>query len=304
LAKARGKVILLGEHAVVYGHPALVVGIENGAKATVHLDPSSSIVVDGHKAVPGEGELGRAYQALLQNLNAPSLRAVVELGIPAGCGLGASAAVGVALARAVLGLLRTEGEMENTDDRVLRAAHVWETVFHGKPSGIDASAATLGGCFVYTKDQKPDIVHLSQPLMLAVAVADKPANTRTMVEKVAAQLARAPDRTQEIFASIGSLVASARGALAKGNVAALGPLMNQNHALLRELGVSTEPLDQACDSARLSGASGAKLTGSGGGGCVVALCESTTEPVLRAWKARGVDCFQATIPPHSDSPAL
>jgi len=304
LAKARGKIILLGEHAVVYGRPALVVGIENGAKATVHLDQSSSIDVGGHKAVPGEGELGRAYQALLQNLNAPGLRAVVDLGIPAGCGLGASAAVGVALARAVLDLLHTEGEMANTDDRVLRAAHVWETVFHGKPSGIDASAATLGGCFVYTKDQKPDIVHLSQPLMLAVAVADKPANTRTMVEKVAAQLARAPERTQEIFESIGSLVTSAKGALAQGNVAALGPLMNRNHALLRELSVSTEPLDQACDVALLSGAIGAKLTGSGGGGCVVALSESTTEPVLRAWKARGVTCFQATIHPQTNSPAL
>lgn len=286
----------------MYGRPALVVGIENGAQASVHFDRLSSIDVEGQTALAGEGELGCAFEALLQTFGAPVICAQVRLGVPPGCGLGASAAVGVAVARAVLELTHPNDSDSESLDRILRAAHAWETVFHGKPSGIDATAATLGGCFVYTKGKYPNAVRLQKPLVLAVAVADKPANTKTMVDWVAARLSRDSRRTTEVFDAIDDLVNSAQLALANGVEQSLGELMDQNHALLQELGVSTERLDRACDTAREAGALGAKLTGSGGGGCVVALCKSTTDPVLRSWKSQGLTCFETLIHPSQALP--
>ena len=296
MAHARGKVILLGEHSVVYGKPALVVGIENGAEASATLADSSSVSVGGHCARTGEGELGRAFGALLTSLDMPPTKAHVDLGIPAGCGLGASAAAGVAIARAALELLEpTQGESEERRVRILRAAHAWETVFHGTPSGIDAAAATLGGCFVYSRTRPPEAIRLQKPLTLAVAVADRPANTKTMVELVAHRLTQFPERTHEVFAKIEHLVTLAKGALSAGAVGAMGPLMNENHALLSELGVSTNALDQACNVARACGALGAKLTGSGGGGCVVALCAGNARAVLDAWGKQGLSSFETVL---------
>jgi len=296
MAHARGKVILLGEHAVVYGRPALVVGIENGAEASASLADSSSVSVGVHCARAGEGDLGRAFEVLLRSLDMPPTKAHVDLGIPAGCGLGASAAAGVAIARAALDLLEpTQGESEQRRVRILRAAHAWETVFHGTPSGIDAAAATLGGCFVYSKAHPPEAIRLHKPMTLAVAVADRPANTKTMVELVAQRLTQFPERTHEIFARVEHLVTLAKEALAAGAIAAMGPLMNENHALLTELGVSTQALDQACNIARASGALGAKLTGSGGGGCVVALCAGNAHAVLDAWGMLGLSGFETVL---------
>jgi mevalonate kinase len=97
------------------------------------------------------------------------------------------------------------------------------------------------------------------------------------------------------------LVEAAQHALLQGSDAALGPLMDENHRLLGELGVSTPSLDRACESARESGALGAKLTGSGGGGCVVALCSSNTEPVLDAWRSQGISCFSTVVASKSQS---
>lgn len=296
MAIANGKVILLGEHAVVYGHPALVVGIAEGAEASVTIDGSSSITVGEHLARLGEGDLGRAFGALLHSLDTPPLCAKVSLRIPAGCGLGASAAVAVALARAALDLTDPAPvETAERRKRILRAADAWERVFHGSPSGIDAAAASRGGCFVFTRGTGPQSIQLVAQLNLAVAVADVPAVTRIQVEKVADLHETDPQRVDRIFNSVGKLVESAKASLEQGFAARLGPLMNENHALLQALSVSTKNLDRACDCARSAGALGAKLTGSGGGGCVVALCSTDTAPVLAAWKSLGLACFSTII---------
>jgi mevalonate kinase len=118
------------------------------------------------------------------------------------------------------------------------------------------------------------------------------------VERVAELRSSEPQRIDGIFNDIAELVVQAQTAMRSGQTARLGQLMNENHALLQQLTVSTVKLDEACELARQAGALGAKLTGSGGGGCVIALCESSAEPVLSAWKSRKLSCFSITIQSH------
>ena len=220
--------------------------------------------------------------------------------IPAGCGLGASAAAAVAIARAALDLTEpAQSESAARQRRILRAADAWERVFHGEPSGIDATAAALGGCFIFTRNQGPQLIKLKNPIQLAIAVADAPADTRSLVAKVAEELEANSLRVNHIFEKVQSLVAAAHAALLEGSVTSLGLLMDENHSLLNELGVSTPRLDGACEAARAAGALGAKLTGSGGGGCVVALCSSNPDSVMSAWKSQGMRCLSAIIADES-----
>jgi mevalonate kinase len=117
-----------------------------------------------------------------------------------------------------------------------------------------------------------------------------------MVESVAALRQAEPQRIERVLHAIHGLVLDARAALRLGRTSELGALMDRNHQLLSELGVSTPALDAACDMARAAGALGAKLTGGGGGGCVLALAgEGGTAPLLEAWRQAGLVCFDATL---------
>jgi mevalonate kinase len=294
MAHANGKVILLGEHTVVYGVPAIAAGIDRGASAVARPAGKASLKLGNESVDPAsDSEIARAFSALSDVLGAPPLAVEVELEIPAGSGLGASAAIGVAIARAVL-------DAGGAGD-VIEAATAWERVFHGNPSGIDAAAAAHGGCIYFTRADGPTPIRLIDPLRLAIAVAGPPASTREMVEGVA----RLRDRKRELFDKtadgILSLVKNARLCLESGDTTGLGRLMDLNQMLLSGLFLSTEEIENACRVARDAGALGAKLTGAGGGGCVVALVEEDAGPVLEAWKSRGLECFEAVV--HAREPA-
>jgi mevalonate kinase len=290
-ARAGGKVILLGEHAVVYGVPALAVGIERGARASAA--PSSQARLElGERQVlaSDDSELGRALAALLTSLGAPALAMKVELDLPAGCGLGASAAIGVALARAAAAHVPGASA-----EAVLEAAMAWEQVFHGNPSGVDAAASALGGCIQFTRGVSIEPVRLGRDLPLVLAVAGPPASTKSMVEGVARIKERRPELFQKTLDGVLALVKNARLCLEAGDLPGLGQLMNLNQMLLSGLHVSTEGIERACQIARSAGALGAKLTGAGGGGCVVALADLDPEPVLSALTEAGFECFSSLV---------
>ena len=301
MGKANGKVILFGEHAVVYGVPAIAAGIDRGASArAVRGDQPALRVGNQHVSSTDGSELGAAYAALLDSLEAPPLCTTVELELPAGCGLGASAAIGVATARAVLEAIAgppPDGpEHPSTTERILAAANAWERVFHGNPSGVDAAAATLGGVIWFDRTGGARPLPIARPLTLALAIAGPPAATREMVASVAELQRRRPAIVDKALGGIHALVRNARICLEQGDLPSLGQLMNLNHMLLSGLFLSTEDIERACGLARDVGALGAKLTGAGGGGAVIALVDDP-EPVLRVWRNEGFESFTTTVRP-------
>jgi mevalonate kinase len=292
MARANGKVILLGEHAVVYGVPAIAAGIERGVEASALPAASASLRVGERSATPGDGsDLGRGFQALLGELGAPQLAVEARLELPPGSGLGASAALGVAIARAVLS---AQGSPLDPA-RVLRAAAAWEGVYHGNPSGVDAAAAANDGCIWFDRVGGPMPIALARDLTLAIGLAGPPASTKLMVEGVARLRERRPAVVDKALEGVRALVQNAKLCLEAGDLPGLGSLMNYNQMLLSGLFVSTEGIERCCALARDAGALGAKLTGAGGGGAVIALCDGDSAAVLAAWRDAGIECFGSHV---------
>ncbi len=304
LGMASGKVILLGEHAVVYGVPALAVGIDRGAHARAYphaCGPSELFVRDWGITVRETdpepmlacafAELVKATRASLDQAGRTLGPVRVEAGseLPPGGGLGCSAATGVAVARA-LDPLASPGEI---CDRVM----VWERVFHGNPSGVDAAVATRGGCLYFEKGRPVTPVRARHDLLLCLGSTGLASSTKSMVLAVARQRQRRPAEVDAIFEQIGCLVRQARATLEASDTSTLGSLLDQNQALLARLSLSSPEIDALCGAAHQAGALGAKLTGAGGGGSVVALVSTLEEGerVLASWKKAGFGGFAARV---------
>ncbi len=289
MSSAHGKVILLGEHSVVYGRPALAAAISPGVDAVAKDsgEETLSLYVRPWECGFAEGDgsdLGKALTALSQSLGVTGLRIDAVMHLPGGGGLGSSASLGVACARAA-----AEARGIVLDDaRLLDVALAWERVFHGNPSGVDHTLAALGGVGVFTKSEGLKRVQPRSPLRLCIGDTGERASTKEMVAVVARAYEKRPEATTKTFDAIASLVRNAALALEAGDARGLGELMDLNQVLLSSLMVSTERVETLCRTARAAGALGAKLTGAGGGGCVIALAGDREREVLAAWAAEGV----------------
>lgn len=294
-----GKVILLGEHSVVHGRPALAAGLPRGATAEVSASTDGltrarfvfdTAEVDVLASQDADHSLGRALAALLATYTEPPpMQLTVRLELPAGAGLGASAAMGVAVSAALdqhLGVARTPEE---------RATQTlaWERVFHGNPSGVDNTMAAVGGVAFFTRGQPLEPVRVRRPLVLVIGHSGEASETKLMVGLVAQQLEREPKRIGELFDAIAALVRNGRLAVEAGDLRALGQLMDMNHGLLSALMLSTPRLEDLCHAAREAGALGAKVTGAGGGGCMFALAADTgaAHTILAALQSLGAESF-------------
>lgn len=280
LGVGQGKVILLGEHAVVYGVPALAAALGTGARASARHAQASRLEVApwGVDLSPDDdAPLAHAWTKMLEARGGRDacVHVTAEVSLPSGAGLGSSAALGVAVLRAMDAL---EGVTRDDDD-AQRLALAWERVFHGNPSGVDTAMAISGGLALYRKtptegQRALERVVPRSELVLVVGHSGEGASTRAMVEEVARQRTRDVPRFEKALEAIDVLVKNAKLAVEAGDLRALGQLLDLNQHLLAGWMVSTPALEEMCGVARAAGALGAKLTGSGGGGCMIALAPS------------------------------
>jgi mevalonate kinase len=277
-ATASGKVILFGEHAVVYGRPAIAVPVAQvRAVATVHPGTDGLIVhaPDLNRTFPvtpeTEGQpLVSAVLHTLRHMDAGldhNLVVRIKSTVPVGRGLGSSAAVADAIIHAV----GRHFGVELPADVRSRLVYETEVVQHATPSGIDNTVIAFNQPVYFMRDQPIQRFDVGRELHLVIADTGRATPTRETVGAVRAGWQLDPDRYEALFDAIAAIVDAARDALAAGDSVAVGRLMDENHARLRELDVSSRELDDLVYAARGAGALGAKLSGGGRGGNIVAV---------------------------------
>ena len=262
--RAPGKVILLGEHSVVYGHPALAASIPR--YVTVDLQPAAEVRFELPGGIQTPFPLLQAAEAMARSAGfGGGFHARLQSSIPLGSGLGSSAALGVALARA----LRpgcTPAEAASL------AMHV-ERVLHGAPSGVDPAACAQEGVIFYTRGEPPSVEPVRGSAFLAIALSGIARGTHSTVLPLA-ERRKADPRIDVLLSGLGTLAREGRGQFERGDLAALGASFDAAHAALRDLGVSCAELEETVAALKRAGALGAKLTGAGGGGAAIGLAKN------------------------------
>ena len=272
-----------------------------GSGLTIHVPatgqtlavPSITEALDSplYEAVVYPAQL--ALEALRADL--PDLALTVRSSIPIASGLGSGAALAAAIIRALAFALGAPLSNDALNPLVYEA----EKRHHGTPSGIDNTVIVYEQAVYFVRGEPPERLRVAAPLTLLVADTGYSSPTHLTVADVRALYAAEPERVGAMFEGIGEIARRARAALEDGPSDAIGPLMNENHALLRELTVSSDDLDRLCDAARDAGAAGAKLSGGGRGGSIIALVDGPSVPrVTRALLDAGaVNVFPTTIQP-------
>lgn len=277
-ASAPGKIILFGEHAVVYGQPALAVPLTS-VQATATIvpgEPGEGLVIEARDLNTRLSLAEAATEALtvtaklvLARLQQPEPDAVatIQSTIPVASGLGSGAAVSAALARALAEYLGNR----LTDQEVSELVFEVEKIHHGTPSGIDNTVVCYARPVFFVRSQAPETFHPAKSFHLIIGDTGIASPTRLAVGAVREAWQNRPLAMEALFTQVGNITRSARLAIESGDVAAIGPLMNDNQRLLEQMGVSSPELERLIHAARGAGADGAKLSGGGRGGNMIAI---------------------------------
>jgi mevalonate kinase len=295
-ASAPGKVILFGEHAVVYNRPALAVPVTQVHVDVEVLDSSrqgiwiNSPGIDLHaelNSLPADHPVGSVILRLFQLSGIsqpPALEINISSTIPVAAGLGSGAAVSVALIRA----LALHIAHPLTDDQVNGLAYEIEKLHHGTPSGIDNTVITYAKPVYFIKDKPIETFKVGMPFTIVIGDTGIPAPTKESVGDVRRLRMRDQYNIENIFNEISQIALIGRRSIESGKPEQLGELMDQNHEYLQVLTVSSPELDKLVETARAAGALGAKLSGSGRGGNMIALVkQAKAESVASALIAAG-----------------
>lgn len=287
-ATAPGKVILFGEHAVVYGRPALAAPITHlRARAVVRQTGGPDVAL----IAADLGRAGTLATARPDNPLAATVRVVeqhtgrsvppgisltITSDIPIASGLGSGAAIAVAVIRALAIVL----ELPLSREEVSALAYKVERLHHGTPSGIDNTVIAFEQPVYFVRRQPDNLIEpfvMSRPLRLVIGDTGTRSATRDVVGDVRRRRDAAPERFETIFDACARLAEAGRAALARGDLDAAGRLMRENHDWLSLMTVSSPALDRLVAAAVEAGAKGAKLSGAGRGGNMIALVDADSE---------------------------
>jgi mevalonate kinase len=306
LASAPAKIILFGEHSVVYGKPAIAAAIDLRTYVWAGFNDRGAIKIEAKDIrVPGltvsfsedeiyfESDYGKAAEVLSYvrqaielvreeaDANGKGVIVSITSQIPVGAGLGSSAAVAVATIGAVSKLLG----LELTNGEIGKLGHKVELLVQGASSGIDPTVSAIGRFIHY---EKGDFEHLPfMELPIVVGYTGSSGSTKELVAMVRRTYEEMPEVIEPVLVAMGKIVEKARDVITSDldeelRFSRLGRLMNLNHGLLDALGVSTKKLSELVYAARVAGAIGAKITGAGGGGCMYALAPENQSEVATA----------------------
>ncbi len=300
-----GKVILFNEHFVVYGIPAIASAIGSQTIAKVErAEGQGWILNDERPETPGYKKQKKEHQndsierilaATGIDVNQTPIRIYLGGDLKFASGVGASAASCAAITRA----LSQQFSLGFSDEKINEIAYEGEKGYHGTPSGIDNTAATFGGLIWFKKEEPPKMERLAlkQPVEIVMGNTGIVANTKAAVAGVKERKEKEPEKYEKIFAEAKNLANRARTALESFDLTTVGQYMNRNHELLTEIEVSSKELDFLVELARENGALGAKMTGGGLGGYMVALTpgEAVQEKVARSIEKEGFEALRTKI---------
>lgn len=278
VSHAHSKLILVGEHAVVYGKPAIAVPFPLKVRSIVEESHGPVMIETAMYTGPMDSlpvkmeGISACIKETLQYLNKPfeGLRFRVDSSIPLGRGLGSSAAIAAAIVRSLFSFY----EQKLSQKDLFHLVQIAETYAHGNPSGIDM-AAVSSECPIWFQKGKVIVqINNVKPLYMVAADTGRMGDTHTAVGNVRKKYVLEPDKIQKSLNEIEKIVKAAKDALLKGDMQLLGDLMDRNQRELMTLGVSDKGLNELIETAKKAGALGAKLTGGGLGGCIIALAQS------------------------------
>lgn len=298
-ASAPAKVILFGEHFVVYGKPAILASLNKRIYVDAIARKDDKVKVKSNMGFAGtfskyelEEAKKKKFRSLVQPVLASANDAIQEfdasIGLdisikaefPHAVGLGSSAALSIATIAAVSSLF---GKFSK--EKICNMSLDAERIVHTNPSGADSAICTYGGLMLFDRTNGARPINSKATLQLVVVDS----GIKRITGKLVSHVKQLRDKNRELFNGLsnmsGNLTAQALKAIKSNDYAEVGALMTLNHSLLRRLGVSRDVLDKLVDTALKNGALGAKMTGAGGGGCIIALVtESSTNKVLREMK--------------------
>jgi len=300
-----GKVILFNEHFVVYCIPSIVSAIAQTTTATVEPFEGKGLhLEDLRPATPGykeekikqqQGSVDRIMKAVGMDPSRSPIKITLKGDLVAASGIGASAASCVAIARAV----SDEFGLDLSDEKINEIAYEGELAYHGTPSGVDNTAATYGGLIWFVRN-KPNVIEridVKEPIEIVMGNTGKVADTVAVVDGVRERREKHSEKYNKIFRDAEELAYNARRALENFDLKKVGKLMDDNHKLLQTIEVSCKELDFLVELARDHGAFGAKLTGGGCGGNMVALTpgKDLQEKVAKAIEREGFEALRTKV---------